>query len=132
MVKLPKAKENCVSCHNDPNGGQRGAESGHYLQNDNAQAAASKLTFNSMSYNPDTKTVTANMTVTNGDTVVTLAQIDLVHTNMADTPVLSYSTVLLLTTSQLTIKKLAMISLLRAQMVLSTLPSAMASLKLPK
>ncbi|WP_028772337.1 OmcA/MtrC family decaheme c-type cytochrome [Shewanella waksmanii] len=74
--QIAEGKENCVSCHNDPNGGQRGAESGHYLQNDNAQAAASKLTLNSMSYNPDTKTVTANMTVTNGDTVVTLAQID--------------------------------------------------------
>ncbi|WP_394200464.1 OmcA/MtrC family decaheme c-type cytochrome [Shewanella waksmanii] len=74
--QIAEGKENCVSCHNDPNGGQRGAENGHYVKNDNAQAAASKVTFNSMSYDADSKTVTANMTVTNGDTTVTLAQID--------------------------------------------------------
>jgi len=72
---LPEKYTNCVSCHNDPNG-KRGAERGHYLQNDNAQAAATKVIFNSMTYNADTKTVVANMTVKQGDTLVTLAQID--------------------------------------------------------
>ena len=74
--QIAESKQNCVSCHNDPNGGVRGAESGHYLKNDNAQSAAAKVTFNSMSYDADTKTVTANMTVSLGDTKVTLAQID--------------------------------------------------------
>lgn len=74
--QIAESKQNCVSCHNDPDGGYRGAESGHYLKNDNAQAAMAKVTFNSMSYSADTKTVTANMTVTSGDTIVTLAQID--------------------------------------------------------
>ncbi|WP_394229387.1 OmcA/MtrC family decaheme c-type cytochrome [Shewanella colwelliana] len=74
--QIAESKQNCVSCHNDPNGGVRGAESGHYLKNDKAQAAMATVTFNSMSYSADTKTVTANMTVMAGDTKVTLAQID--------------------------------------------------------
>lgn len=74
--QIAEGKENCVSCHNDPNGGQRGAESGHYLKNDNAQANETKVTFNSMTYNAAAKTVVANMTVTNGDNTITLAQID--------------------------------------------------------
>lgn len=74
--QIDDSKQNCVSCHNDPNGGVRGAESGHYIKNNNAQAAIAKVTFNSMSYNQDAKTVTANMTVTLGETKVSLAQID--------------------------------------------------------
>ncbi|MGS0703696.1 OmcA/MtrC family decaheme c-type cytochrome [Shewanella sp. 0m-4] len=73
--QIADSKKNCVSCHNDPDG-YRGAERGHYAQNDNAQAAVTKVTFNSMSYDAASKTVVANMTVTNGDTTVTLAQID--------------------------------------------------------
>lgn len=73
--QIADSKKNCVSCHNDPDG-YRGAERGHYAENDNAQAAVTKVTFNSMSYDAASKTVVANMTVTNGDTTVTLAQID--------------------------------------------------------
>lgn len=73
--QIADGKENCVSCHNDPNG-KRGAERGHYVQNDNAQAAATKVIFNSMTYNADTKTVVANMSIKHGDTLATLAQID--------------------------------------------------------
>ncbi|PKH53705.1 hypothetical protein CXF83_16140 [Shewanella sp. Choline-02u-19] len=73
--QIAESKANCVSCHNDPDG-QRGAESAHYLKNTTAQAAETKVTFNSMTYSAATKTVTANMTVTNGDNTITLAQID--------------------------------------------------------
>ncbi|MCL1059849.1 hypothetical protein L2729_17920 [Shewanella gelidimarina] len=67
--------ENCVSCHNDPDG-KRGAERGHYAENTTFQATETTVTFNSMTYNAEAKTVVANMTVTNGDNTITLAQID--------------------------------------------------------
>ncbi|MFT5788066.1 MAG: OmcA/MtrC family decaheme c-type cytochrome [Shewanella sp.] len=73
--QIAEGKENCVSCHNDPDG-QRGAERGHYTNNTTSQAAETKVTFNSMSYDATAKTVVANMTVTNGDSTITLAQID--------------------------------------------------------
>jgi|GEM_PF-2395589 len=72
---IAESKQNCVSCHNDPDG-FRGAERGHYTENDNGQATETKVTFNSMTYSAATKTVVANMTVTNGDSTITLAQID--------------------------------------------------------
>lgn len=73
--QIKEDMKNCVSCHNDPDG-YRGAERGHYTENDNGQAAVTEVTFNSMSYDATSKTVVANMTVTNGDSAITLAQID--------------------------------------------------------
>ena len=73
--QIQEKKQNCVSCHNDPDGA-RGAERAHYSNNDSAQAAKTRVIFNSMTYDETSKTVTANMTVKHGDTNVTLAQID--------------------------------------------------------
>ncbi|MGI2855589.1 OmcA/MtrC family decaheme c-type cytochrome [Shewanella algae] len=73
--QIKEDKLNCVSCHNDPDGA-RGAERAHYSNNDSAQAAKTRVIFNSMTYDKASKTITANMTVKHGDTNVTLAQID--------------------------------------------------------
>ena len=73
--QIQEKKQNCVSCHNDPDGA-RGAGRAHYSNNDSAQAAKTRVIFNSMTYDETSKTVTANMTVKHGDTNVTLAQID--------------------------------------------------------
>lgn len=70
-----EAHQVCSNCHS-ADGYARGAERAHYTENTNAQAAETKVTFNSMTYSAATETIVANMTVTHGDDTITLAQID--------------------------------------------------------
>ncbi|QQX78870.1 OmcA/MtrC family decaheme c-type cytochrome [Shewanella sp. KX20019] len=71
--KIDDSKQNCVSCHNDPDG-YRAAERGHYAENNNAQAAELKVVFNSMTYADST--ITANLSVKDGEELVPFNQID--------------------------------------------------------
>ncbi|MCL1147948.1 OmcA/MtrC family decaheme c-type cytochrome [Shewanella sp. 10N.261.52.F9] len=71
--QIAESKENCVSCHNDPDG-YRGAERGHYSENNNAQSTELKVVFNSMTYANDT--ITANFSVKDGEELVPFDQID--------------------------------------------------------
>ena len=49
---------NCVQCHNDKTGGQRGAERAHYTQNANKNTAKIEVTLDTFNWNPKNKSLT--------------------------------------------------------------------------
>ncbi|WP_028112257.1 OmcA/MtrC family decaheme c-type cytochrome [Ferrimonas kyonanensis] len=65
---------NCVSCHNAD--GARGAEAGHYTQNDSARSTTLNVVFDEMTVAADSLSITTTFKILDGEDLVPLTQVD--------------------------------------------------------